>query len=292
MPMSPRLLRPRSTVHPEANSWAARVTASGGTFSSSTLAAVSRFCQDIDAAGIRDRFFRLNLICGNSDGSLIAVRTPLYLAESRTAAVMGNALDTNVNFVPGDYAETGASAGLQGLAASTKHLNTGLLGSVVSRQSSHCCFYGDSLHLPAATNVILIGARDASAQNLFQLQGRTSNSNGNRYFASSAPSAPAVDGSPLISAGMLLGSSVSRTDLRMFANGVQTGLQTGDRSDAAGPTSAFFVFAGSGAGVVVGGEISSARCRAYSIGPGMTGTQVASYYAAMQRFQSALGRAL
>jgi hypothetical protein len=64
MPMNPRLLRPRSTIHPEAADWANRVRANGGSVSGSTLTAVSRFCASISAAGIRDRFYRLNLFCG------------------------------------------------------------------------------------------------------------------------------------------------------------------------------------------------------------------------------------
>jgi hypothetical protein len=291
MPMNPRLLRPTSTTHPEAANWANRVRTNGGSVSGSTLLAVSRFCRAIDAAGIRDRFYRLNLICGNSDGSLFAVRTPLYLAESITAAARGNTIDTNANFVQGDYAETGASAGLTGLATSSKYLNTGLLASSVSRESSHVSFYGDSLHLPANANTILVGARGPTVNLLHQLQGRGGGANVNRYFAESATSNP-VNGSPVIASGMIMGSSISSTDLRMFANGVQTGLVTTDRSNAAGASSPFFIFNGSANGTPITGEYVSSQCRAYSIGLGMTATQAAAYYSAMQAFQLTLGRAL
>lgn len=66
MPMSPRLLRPRAGggFHPEAQDWRNRVITNGGTVSGSTLTAVSNFCRSIDAAGLRDRFYRLNLFCG------------------------------------------------------------------------------------------------------------------------------------------------------------------------------------------------------------------------------------
>jgi hypothetical protein len=74
MAMSPTLLRPRATVHPEAAAWAARVVANGGTVGNS-LAAVSKFCAAIASAGIRDRFYRLNLFCGSN---LNAALVPLY----------------------------------------------------------------------------------------------------------------------------------------------------------------------------------------------------------------------
>ena len=126
MAMSPRLLRPiASGVHPEAAAWRSAVVANGGSVSASTVKAVSAFCAAINAAGIRDRFYRLSLMCGDSDVSLVAVRTPLYRGPSLGGTQYGNALDTNNNFVQGDYAETGATGGLKG-NGSSKYLDTGL----------------------------------------------------------------------------------------------------------------------------------------------------------------------
>jgi hypothetical protein len=50
--------------HPEARAWIDNVYANGGTVSPSTASAVNDFCNSIDAAGLRDRFYRLNLFCG------------------------------------------------------------------------------------------------------------------------------------------------------------------------------------------------------------------------------------
>lgn len=97
------------TLHPEAIAWAKAATTNGGTFTTRTLRAVSTFAADVDRAGIRDRFLRLNLVCGTN---LAAARTPLYRGESRTATQYGNAADVNNGpFVSGDYSEANGIAG-------------------------------------------------------------------------------------------------------------------------------------------------------------------------------------
>ena len=82
MAMNPRLLRPTASrrLNPEAQDWINRVYANGGTVSQSTASAVSTMCDAIDAAGIRDRFYRLNLFCGDN---LNAALVPLYRGPKR-----------------------------------------------------------------------------------------------------------------------------------------------------------------------------------------------------------------
>jgi hypothetical protein len=103
----------------DAQDWVNRVYANGGTVSTSTATAVNSFCNDIDAAGIRDRFYRLNLFAGTG---LNAALVPVYRGDSLGGTQYGNTTDTNVGlFVSGDYAET---VGLTGNGTS-KYLNTG-----------------------------------------------------------------------------------------------------------------------------------------------------------------------
>ena len=59
----------------DAQDWINRVYQNGGTVSSATGAAVNTFCESIASAGIRDRFYRLNLFCGSN---LNAALMPLY----------------------------------------------------------------------------------------------------------------------------------------------------------------------------------------------------------------------
>lgn len=76
MAMNNRLLRPRASgFHPEAAAWKTAVVANGGSVSGATLSAVDKFCKAIDAAGIRDRLYRVNLFAGTG---LNACLVPLY----------------------------------------------------------------------------------------------------------------------------------------------------------------------------------------------------------------------
>jgi hypothetical protein len=82
----------------EAQDWVNRVYANGGTVSQSTASAVSTFCDAIEAAGIRDRFARLNLFCGDS---LNAALVPLY--RNRAAYSGRNLIADNENYLGSSY---------------------------------------------------------------------------------------------------------------------------------------------------------------------------------------------
>jgi len=280
MPMSARLLRPRASgVHPEAAAWRSAVVANGGTVSASTLTAVSKFCGSIDAAGIRDRFVRLNLICGDS---LSAALVPLFRGQSRTGTQLGNATDTNNNFVSGDYTQ---ATGLQG-NGSTKYLDTGVSASNLNRNSTHLGVYGTNLNDASAGFGSLAGARDAGANNLLQLDGKRSVA-ANAYFSSAANNV-FVTGSPVASSGHVIGVSSSATDLSVYVAGSSTGITTTDRTSGTLVAQPIYIFANNFNGSP--SDRSGMRCRAYSFGIGMTAAQVLAFYNAVQTFQTSLGR--
>lgn len=134
----------RATAHPEALGWRTRVIANGGSVSATTFTAVETFCRAIDTAGIRDRFFRLNLFAGTG---LAAALVPLYRGQSLGGTQFGNTADTNINFVSGDYTETGTSGGLNsGASNSTKYLQSGFnaFNAGLSHNNSHISWYSRS----------------------------------------------------------------------------------------------------------------------------------------------------
>ena len=285
-PMNPRLLRPlASGVHPEAAAWRTAVVANGGTTpSATTMNAVSKFCKDIDAAGIRSKFRRLSLFCGTSDASLVAVRTPLYRGESRTGTQYGSSLDTNVNFVEGDYTETGASGGLLGNGTS-KYLNTGFnVSSLPGAANCHLSAYirGTQSVSGADTLIGTLFNGTADRYRIFLLEnnlstyapytelGKLLNVNTTRSNANG---------------GLFLASRTSTTSLTLYDDAVSIGTNTTSTAEDATGNVPFFVFARNGPT-----EYYNGRMAGYSIGAGLSGAEATSYYNAMNTFQTALSR--
>ena len=279
--MSPRLLRPRASgaTHPEARDWAARVTTNGGSVSSTTLAAVSAFCAAIDAAGIRGRFARLSLLCGNSDASLNAVRTPLYRSTSFGGTGLGGTIDTNINFVQGDYTETGASGGLKGSTSTAKVLGTGLdnaTAAFAGNGNVHISVYvteadsGGTFNYWAGIGVGFIGATYSSGSGAFYKYSSmdlfSSVSSFTGHFIGTSTSGTAH---VCYSAGASIATSSTLT------NQAWTGELAVFNNSASSPNAAL---------------CSDSRLSAYSFGPSLSASQAASYYAAIQAFQTALGR--
>lgn len=289
MPMSARLLRPRQTIHPETADWANRVRTNGGSVSGTTLSAVDRFVKAIHAAGIRDRFYRLNLFAGNSDASLNAVRTPLFRGPSLAGTQYGGTTDTNVNFVAGDYAETGASGGLKGAdTASAKRLDTGVAISTLTSTDFHASGYVTLVNTASSfrsfigassTNGFLFGQSAAGASpatrfNFLPLNGIAANSH---------------------PAGLQFAAQTGNKTGGIYLNGslAASAYSTADNTDGAfsagnGSLRNIFVMSENRDGSATG--FYRGTLGGYSFGPGMNATQASAFYTAMQAFQTALGR--
>jgi hypothetical protein len=265
--------------------WRNAVVGGGGSVSTATLKAVSDFCKAIDQAGIRSKFRRLNLFCGNSDASLVAVRTPLYLGESRTGTQYGNALDTNVNFVEGDYAETGASGGLLGNGTS-KYLNTGFnVDQLPGAANCHLASYirGTQSNESARTLIGTLFNGTTDRYRIFLLNG----TGGTYRVFSELGVGIQTGGSTSLSnasGGLIVSTRTSATSLTTYDDGVSIATNTTSVSAVTG-AAPFFVFARNGPT-----EYYNGRMAGYSIGAGLSGAEVTSYYNALNTFQTALSR--
>ncbi len=274
----------------DAQDWINRVYSNGGTVSTSTAAAVNDFCNAIDAGvggvSMRDRFYRLNLFCGNSDASLAAVRTPLYRGQSLGGAQFGGTTDTNTGnlFQPNDYAETGLNGGLLG-NGSTKHLNTGLNADAIPNlaQSGHLSVYAAgtfssqiAIGVYAFTNPPFVITHESEIQTGPTTAG---------VFINSALAGPVTP--TYTSPVFVVASRTSSTNIVAYANGVGGTASTATAS-MTNPASPFLVFARNLNGTAT--AHFGQRLRAYSIGEGMTGPQVSAFNTAMQAFQTALSR--
>ena len=273
-------------IHHEALDWARRVVANSGPGpSQSTLRAVSRFCDDVDRAGIRDRFYRLNLFCGTADSALNSVRTPLYRAQSFTASPLGNATDENTGtFVAGDYAENN---GLLGNGTS-KYLSTGLPMTFLGTNQVHlfASFVPD-----AAVNFRFLVAARANLSGSLSMEsvynGTTQNRQRVAIFGSGTQ--PANHASPIAGRTQLLSQIESGTTISNYARNVDLGTSSGAAYSSTNTTE-FLVFAGNQIGTGIIGYFHS-RIDSYSIGAALTTSAGrTAYHDALTRFRAALGR--
>ena len=285
--MKPRLLRPRASAGYglDARDWQSRVIANGGTVSASTMKAVDTFCKAIVTAGLRDRFYRMNLFAGSN---LSAALVPLYRGPSLGGTQYGNTTDTNNGpFVSGDYAETGASGGLLGNGTS-KYLATGFPSNTLTLGSTHLSAYAVTANAavgyPAALGSLTGGGSSELGLYFHQASIGTAayyaENNGAGGFVVSAANNPT---------GHILGTATSTTDRRFFVNGSQSGSTATATSTIGLDARGLFVFARNSA-VNNDFKYSSARIGSYSIGAGLSVSQAAAFYTALQAFQTSLSR--
>jgi hypothetical protein len=273
MAMNPKLLRPKASgVHPEAAAWKTAVVANGGSVSGTTLSAVDKFCKAIDTAGIRDRFYRLNPLCGTG---LNACLVPLFRGPSLGGTQYGNTTDTNTNFVSGDYSTT---SGLTG-DGTTKYLKTGLASSSIDGGlTGHCSLWRGTGTV--ATVRIAMGGSDNDVDD-FEVQERTAATAGawgKTTFITSTPGN--VAGLKMINR-----SASNRLDL--YVNGTSASNSTSTITVAA-HNNEFYVCAGNRNGTAT--LPIALPVFMYSIGLSMTSTQASAFYTAASALNTALGR--
>lgn len=285
MAMNPRLLRPLATsVHPEAAAWSSAVVANGGSVSGTTLRAVSQFCRDIEAAGIRSKFRRLNLMAGTG---LNAALVPLYRGESRTGTQYGNTVDQSLgspSFGEGDYSE---ATGLQG-NGSSKYINTGFnVDDIPAAASCHLSAYirgTQSVSGPMGViGAIFNGVTDRYriALNTSTAGNFTTNSELGKATQIVAVRANTAD-------GLYTLSRTSTTSLTHYNDASSFGTNTASTAETT-DAFPFYVFCrNSAANVPL--EFYNGVMAGYSIGAGLTSGDVSAYHTALQAFQTALGR--
>ena len=275
------LTTPPAASNAEAQDWINRVYLNGGTVSATTANAVNTFCNSIDAAGIRDRFLRLNLFCGNSDASLNAVRTPLYRGASLTGTQLGNAMDTNVNFQAGDYSE---SSGLAG-NASNKWLDTGLPQNFAT--SRHMMVVP---HTMANLNTYLMGAWGPSGnQSIFGFFAASISPPAITFFnANDSATLGSAAGSVVLRRSFIGVSDPGGSGLAAYVDGAIASTGAAHSTSNTGTVTIFGMKRSSSS---TPDFLNGSRLSAYSLGLSMTASQCAALNNALTAFGTALVRA-
>lgn len=280
---------PERAWHVEALDWADRVRRNSGSVSDNTLATVSRFCRAVDAAEIRPLIFRLNPFAGNS---LPACLVPLYLGP-RPGSVLGNATDTNVNFVSDDFRERGLGAGLKGGDGVVKYLNTGLVTNrLPGTNSVHLSISATGLSV--SVDRIIIGTFNNGSPGLMCIDENNSSSygaNGGRAARLGTFTGGAFPFTKQLTAEEkhLIASRDRNTSCNLFRNGQAIARSTANLALGLTSNIPWYVFALNAINQTPTAT-SPATVRMYSIGLGMDGTQAAAFSAAVMDFNDSLGR--
>lgn len=268
--------------HPDVQLWLNNISLNGGTASSGTISALNTFCNSIDSAGLRSKFYRLNLFCGNN---LQACLVPLYTGPVSVLGGLQNygyGSELNFNFVSSDYVETGASGGLKG-NGSTKYLNSGFPTNSLPEGNRHLAVYEKT----KATNAydVSIGS-EGSLANTNQFQLATGGSATDYVFCYTSLTGRITDPTSYSGGAFWVGSNSSTAYGTLYKNG--SSVVSGSAA-AATPTSApLYLFTLNR--LNAGSDFSDARLSGYSAGLSMDSTQVTAYYNAIQAFQTSLTR--
>jgi hypothetical protein len=319
---------PPLAAHPDAQRWIQQVYFNGGTVSQTTADAVSNFCREIDAAGLRSKFYRLNLFCGNE---LLACRTPLYRGPNANerhgfdldVLTVGSGGSAGNVFTNVDYTEYGSNAGLAGRlqTAGSAHPGPGLRTGFVpyfvpafygfkrpdapsfNYSSLHLAVYCRSLQPQTVGTGYLIGAYGGIGPAQAARHGMSYYVNQSAWGV--GPFAAATSGTyDGVNRGFYLatvqptGTLVSNehvNELSLYAGSVKYGSEQVSLGPFLHPLADFSIFGEGRANVAYSQNDNSLfraqqRLQGYSIGLGMTEAEVQMYRDIMNRFQTALSR--
>lgn len=280
--------------HPEAINWVNRAQKNGesstdlydgGQISNITLDAVSDFCYAIDAAGIRDRFMRLNLFCGNN---LKACMVPLYTNTSMNYTHVGHDVDEITGFVEGDYNPTTGLTGdgIDKVLSTNVTENLSNSGNSGAYLNSHMSVYAITKNV---NDQVIMGAEAYTNG-----YGYTLRMGANSIYTASDLSSQIISTST--------SESSSRTGLTIGTmNYASNDPELYNDNTSIKNSATLLSYAGNVNNITVFGYYdndgeatvgsSDASLGAYSFGNYMTPTQVANYTSAMSAFQTAMGRA-
>jgi hypothetical protein len=264
--------------HPDVDAWLDRVIANGGNASPSTIDALTNFCTSIDNAGLRNKFYRLNLFCGNNLASCLI---PIYFGTQYNSFPYGFANgDRNFNFLDADYTEAGASGGLLG-NGSTKYLDTGVIINQIGITGHVSCYHKGAMS-SSTSNVLIRGADGINGIGI-DLNSGTNLIRGFYSPANIAAFSTNIGGHYLV-------TRRSPIDMVLYTNGTTTRVDSIVTNNVNFVISSWtlYVFALNNVGIPT--SLCPSRIQSYSVGSSMTQSEANTFYGIMQTFQTALGR--
>jgi hypothetical protein len=248
-----------------------RILANGGTISDASLSAVEKFVQDCKNALIWDKLIEVGPFAGNN---LNAALVKLINAPGAPGTL------TNVNFVSGDYTESGANGGLLGDGA-TKYLNTGFNNQTMLPDNSHLSFYLRE-DVSASGNRALLGVISGTDQYWL---GAVTNTQVNARLGQVATATYAQN----MSKGFYLASRQAANQLKLYKNG-DVLASDGTTVTHLKPNFSTYLFGFDTTGTA--GAFLPARGSFYSIGNALSDDEAAILHNAVRTLQRNLNRAI
>jgi hypothetical protein len=241
-----------------------RVTAAGGTLTSTEKDAVNQLVLDLKANSIWTSMLAIYPMVGASAASC----AQNLVSSSYTGTFSGG--------------WTFVSTGITGNGTNT-FMNTGLVPSaVVNQNSNHLSFYSRSN--VAASNMVALGSYSISTISYFHMHPYYT---GNIIY-NLLTSNTAVGPTNTNSLGFFNGNRTSATNISNFKNGTNLGNVTSPSVSVSPNTYNVYV----GALNEVGSAIlyNNYQCAFASIGAGLSDTQASNFYTNVQTFQTSLSR--
>lgn len=261
------LLRP--LMDPETLGYQNRINAAGSSIGYQSLRLTDQLIRGLKTDGLRSSMVDVWPCAGTTlAGALVKL---IYPSSDISSLI-------NTNFSDGNYSE---SVGLTGDGTS-KYLNTQLVpGTHLSSDSSvHLSLHGNSTNAASATEM---GANDGTNQFSLILK------NGNLLifdnFDNTTTRISATNNNAI---GFCVGSRTSNADARIYRNGDEVGSKTVALNTR--PAIPLYVFARNNSSTA--GGLTNRTLSFYSIGSGLSPTQVKALTARVQTYQKGLGRSV
>lgn len=265
-----------SSYDPDAQAYFDAIVAAGGTIGSSEQTYVNTFVLATKSHSYWTKLIRINLVLGDFTACFV----PLKIGG-------GNAVDTNMNFVSGDYTQV---TGLKG-NASNKYLKTGITMNNLTPGNFSIGFVGQGMEYNLSGGFyILMGHQKSTANynNILLVANNSVTRNFSSYDSYFSGPADAIFSSPL-QTGFIVGNQASTTDTKIYENAVQKATSSGATGGSYGVSYEIYVFC-EGIDGSTTGNFTASTCRGYFIGTALTTGNITDLNTDWEALNDALGR--
>jgi len=257
------------TYNTEVIGWVSRVVGQSSTVSQGTKDAVNTFVSALKTASILTKIKRCGVYAGDT---LNALKAPLI-------NTIGTATDNPNGFVSGDYSE---ATGLTGNTSGSKQIQTGLLitDAALGDNDIHMSCY---VRTGSNEGSVCMGAQTVPNDTILMPA-----NGGTTYWDCNNAGGGRISASDSLGKGFYVGSRVSSSSSVLYKNATSIASTTNaGGSRPATPGSLFVHDVGDSAG---SHAATSRTLSFYSIGTGLTSSEVTAFNSAVQALQTYFGR--